>query len=133
MFGEEGAFLLPVTRGLRGVGWRYGWGGSEGNSEANIFTLASVNEVIEDVRGDIRDYPALETTLRKFAPDVVFHLAAQPLVRRGYADPIGTYGTNVMGTVQVLEAVRQTPSVRAVVCVTTDKCYQNQEGVWPYR
>ena len=60
-------------------------------------------------------------------------MAAQPIVRRSYADPVGTYATNVMGTVHVLEAIRKTPSVRAVVCVTTDKCYQNQEWVWPYR
>ena len=64
---------------------------------------------------------------------MVFHLAAQPLVRRSYADPLGTYATNVMGTAHVLEAVRKTPSVRAVVCVTTDKCYENQEWIWPYR
>jgi CDP-glucose 4,6-dehydratase len=63
----------------------------------------------------------------------VFHLAAQPLVRRSYADPLETYATNVMGTAHVLEAVRKTPSVRAVVCVTTDKCYLNREWVWPYR
>jgi CDP-glucose 4,6-dehydratase len=92
-----------------------------------------VKEVVEDVRGDIRDYSALEAAFREFAPDAVFHLAAQPIVRRGYADPIGTYATNVMGTVQLLEAVRKTSTVRAVICVTTDKCYQNQEWVWPYR
>ncbi len=65
--------------------------------------------------------------MQEFAPEVVFHLAAQPLVRRSYADPVGTYATNVMGTAHVLEAVRKTPSVRAVVCVTTDKCYENRE------
>ena len=84
-------------------------------------------------RGDIRDHSALQAAMTRFAPDVIFHLAAQPIVRRGYADPMGTYSTNVMGTVHVLEAVRKTPSVRAVVCVTTDKCYQNQDWVWPYR
>ena len=71
--------------------------------------------------------------MTEFHPEVVFHLAAQPLVRRSYADPLGTYATNVMGTAHVLEAVRKTPSVRAVVCVTTDKCYQNHEWIWPYR
>ncbi len=71
--------------------------------------------------------------MKEFAPDVVFHLAAQPLVRRSYADPLGTYATNVMGTAHVLEAIRHTPTVRAVVCVTTDKCYENKEWIWPYR
>ena len=78
-------------------------------------------------------YAKLEAAMTEFSPEVVFHLAAQPLVRRSYADPLGTYSTNVMGTAHVLEAVRKTPTVRAVVCVTTDKCYQNQEWVWPYR
>jgi CDP-glucose 4,6-dehydratase len=71
--------------------------------------------------------------MAEFAPEVVFHLAAQPLVRQSYSDPLGTYATNVMGTANVLEAIRKTPSVRAVVSVTTDKCYENREWVWPYR
>ena len=103
------------------------------DSNPNLFTVASVAGVLTDIRGDIRDYAKLEASLAEFCPEVVFHLAAQPLVRRSYADPMGTYATNIMGTVHVLEAVRKTPSVRAVVCVTTDKCYQNQEWVWPYR
>jgi CDP-glucose 4,6-dehydratase len=102
-------------------------------SEPNLFTAASVAAVLDDVRGDIRDYAKLEASMTEFYPEVVFHLAAQPLVRRSYADPLGTYATNVMGTAHVLEAVRKTPSIRAVVCITTDKCYQNQEWVWPYR
>lgn len=102
-------------------------------TEPNMFTLTDVRRVTEDVRGDIRDYNRLLSAMKDFAPEVVFHMAAQPLVRRSYADPVGTYATNVMGTVHVLEATRKTPSVRAVVCVTTDKVYQNQEWVWPYR
>lgn len=98
-----------------------------------MFTLASVGSVVEDLRGDIRDYKKLEASMNEFAPQVIFHMAAQPLVRRSYVDPAGTYATNVMGTVHVLEAVRKTPSVRAVVCVTTDKVYENREWVWPYR
>jgi CDP-glucose 4,6-dehydratase len=98
-----------------------------------MFTVASVGSIVEDVRGDIRDYRKLADSMRDFAPEVVFHLAAQPIVRRSYADPVGTYTTNVLGTVHVLEAVRSTPSVRAVVCVTTDKVYKNQEWAWPYR
>jgi CDP-glucose 4,6-dehydratase len=102
-------------------------------TEPNMFSLASVDTVLDDVRGDIRDYAKLELSMTQFAPEVIFHLAAQPIVRRSYADPVGTYGTNVMGTVHLLEAIRKTPSVRAVVCVTTDKCYQNQGWIWPYR
>jgi len=102
-------------------------------TEPNLFTAASVAQGLDDVRGDVRDYARLESTITEFHPEVVFHLAAQPLVRQSYADPLGTYATNVMGTAHVLEAVRKTPSVRAVVCVTTDKCYRNQEWVWPYR
>ena len=102
-------------------------------TKPNLFTLATVGTGVEDIRGDIRDYAKLEASIIEFRPEVVFHLAAQPLVRRSYADPVGTYSTNVMGTVHVMEAIRKTPSVRAVVCVTTDKCYQNQEWIWPYR
>jgi CDP-glucose 4,6-dehydratase len=99
----------------------------------NFFTTTSVGSVLDDIRGDIRDAAKLESAMTEFGPEVVFHLAAQPLVRRSYADPLGTYATNVMGTAHVLEAVRKTPSVRAVVSVTTDKCYQNQEWAWPYK
>ncbi len=102
-------------------------------SEPNLFHLASVADVLEDVRGDIRDYPKLEASLTGFAPEVVFHLAAQSLVRRSYADPLGTYDTNVMGTANLLEAVRKSASVRAIVCVTTDKCYENLETGQSYR
>lgn len=103
------------------------------STEPNLFTDARVAEVLDDDRGDIQDYPKLEASLVDFEPEVVFHLAAQPLLRRSYADPLGTYGTNVMGTANLLEAVRKSPSVRAVVCITTDKCYQNREWAWPYR
>lgn len=102
-------------------------------TEPNLFAAASVASVLDDVRGDIRDSAKLESSMTEFHPEVVFHLAAQPLVRRSYADPLGTYSTNVMGTAHVLEAVRKTSSVRAVVCVTSDKCYENQRWDWPYR
>ncbi len=102
-------------------------------TEPNLFTVASVADVLDDDRGDIRDYQKLEASLADFEPEVVFHLAAQPLVRRSYADPLGTYATNVMGTAHVLEAVRNCPSIRAVVCVTTDKCYENHETGQSYR
>jgi CDP-glucose 4,6-dehydratase len=103
------------------------------STHPNLFTAARVGEAVDDVRGDIRDAVHLDSSMREFAPEVVFHLAAQPLVRYSYEDPIGTYETNVIGTARVLDAVRRTPSVRAVVSVTTDKCYENREWIWPYR
>ena len=99
----------------------------------SLFEAARVGSLVEDVRGDIRDARSLDAAMTRFAPEVVFHLAAQPLVRASYADPIGTYETNVIGTARVLDAVRRTPSVRAVVSVTTDKCYENKEWLWGYR
>ena len=134
-------FLTGHT-GFKG-GWLALWLASKGatvrgyaldpSTEPNLFTAAKIGSVIEDIRGDIRDSSKLEPALRDFAPDVVFHLAAQPLVRYSYEDPIGTYETNVIGTARVLDAVRRTPSVRAVVSVTTDKCYENKEWLWGYR
>ncbi len=134
-------FLTGHT-GFKG-GWLALWLASKGavirgyaldpSTEPNLFTEAGVANVIEDVRGDIRDSGALEPALHDFAPEVVFHMAAQPLVRYSYEDPIGTYETNVIGTARVLDAVRRTPSVRAVVSVTTDKCYENKEWLWGYR
>jgi CDP-glucose 4,6-dehydratase len=98
-----------------------------------VFDQASVADVLEDDRGNILDLPKLQGSIKGFAPEVVFHLAAQSLVRRSYADPLGTYGANVMGTANLLEAVRKCASVRAVVCVTTDKCYENLETGQSYR
>ncbi len=103
------------------------------STNPNLFTAARIGDVVDDVRGDIRDAIRLDSSMREFCPEVVFHLAAQPLVRYSYEDPIGTYETNVIGTARVLDAVRRTPSVHAVVSVTTDKCYENKEWVWPYR
>ena len=103
------------------------------STEPNLFTVARVGAVVDDIRGDIRNAVALESALRDFAPEVVFHLAAQPLVRLSYEDPIGTYETNVIGTARLLDAIRRTPSVRAVVSVTTDKCYETKEWIWGYR
>ena len=102
-------------------------------TEPSLFAEAKVAEVVEDVRGDIRESARLEPAMQEFKPDVVFHMAAQPLVRYSYDDPIGTYETNVIGTARVLDSVRRTPSVRAVVSVTTDKCYENKEWLWGYR
>ncbi len=102
-------------------------------TQPNLFTVAGVDRMVEDIRGDIRDAASLEKAMQSFKPEVVFHMAAQPLVRLSYDDPIGTYETNVIGTARVLDSIRRTPSVRAVVSVTTDKCYENKEWVWGYR
>lgn len=103
------------------------------DTQPNLFSSANVSQGIDDVRGDIRNLQHLTDSMAQFAPEVVLHLAAQPLVLKSYEDPVATYAINVMGTVHLLEAVRRCPTVRAVVCVTTDKCYRNQEWVWPYR
>lgn len=99
----------------------------------DVFVLSGIGERMADHRGDIRD---LQTVLEVFAteqPEVVFHLAAQPLVLEAYHDPVGTFATNTQGTAHILEAIRHTPSVQAAVLVTTDKCYENKEWVYGYR
>ena len=99
----------------------------------NLFEAARVAERMTSTIGDIRNASGLAQAMREAGPEIVIHMAAQPLVRRSYADPVETYSTTIMGTVHMLEAVRQTPSVRAVVNVTTDKCYENREWIWGYR
>lgn len=102
-------------------------------TEPSFFEQTDLDELISHVEGDVRDFDLVQAVIREARPEVVFHLAAQPLVRYSYANPVETYATNVMGTVHVLEACRHVETVRAVVCVTTDKCYENREWVWPYR
>jgi CDP-glucose 4,6-dehydratase len=99
----------------------------------SLFELANVERGMISVQGDVRDAVSLRETLRAAKPEIVFHLAAQSLVRQSYADPVTTFGTNVLGTVNLLEAVRQTKSVKAVVMITSDKCYINREWFWSYR
>jgi CDP-glucose 4,6-dehydratase len=100
----------------------------------SLFELAGVQTVLKaESLADIRDLPRLTAALQTAAPQVVFHLAAQPLVRRSYQEPVATWSTNVMGVVNLLEAVRACPGVKAVVIVTTDKCYENREWLWGYR
>jgi CDP-glucose 4,6-dehydratase len=99
----------------------------------DLFSVARVAEGMISEFGDIRDLGALSKSMAEFGPDIVIHMAAQPLVRLSYRDPVGTYQTNVMGTVNVLEAARAVPNLRALVCVTTDKCYENKEWPWGYR
>jgi CDP-glucose 4,6-dehydratase len=103
-------------------------------TEPSLFAQADVaRSLSSSIRGDVRDLERLEQALADCRPDVVLHLAAQSVVRRGYEDPVGTYSSNVMGTVHVLEAVRRLGQPCIVVNVTSDKCYANREWVWGYR
>ena len=100
----------------------------------NLFTVAQVaSGMASSTIGDIRDLATVQKAMQASQADIVIHMAAQPLVRLSYAEPVQTYATNVMGTVHVLESARHTPSVKAVVVVTTDKCYENKEWAWGYR
>lgn len=103
-------------------------------TEPNLYTVANLQDrLARSTIADMREADTLTRAMQAARPDVVFHLAAQPLVRYSYAAPVETYAVNVMGTVNLLEAVRQTLGVKAVINVTTDKCYENREWVWPYR
>jgi CDP-glucose 4,6-dehydratase len=97
------------------------------------FDQLHLRQLIQHVEGDVRDVDSVKRAMSEFAPDFVLHLAAQALVKRSYEDPVETFSTNVMGSVNLLEAVRATPSVRSLVYVTSDKCYENREWIWGYR
>jgi CDP-glucose 4,6-dehydratase len=134
--------LLTGHTGFKG-GWLALWLSSMGAEVVGVsngqptnpalFDVARIAESVTSVEADVRDFERLDRLMRDFQPDVVLHLAAQPLVRRSYEDPVATYAINVMGTVHVLEAIRRVGSVRAVVNVTSDKCYENREWEWGYR
>lgn len=104
------------------------------NTTPNLFDVLAIDSMIEKSHiADIRDLASLQKSMSQARPDVVIHMAAQPLVRYSYVNPVETYATNVMGTVHVLESARSIGSIRATVVVTTDKCYENKEWVWGYR
>lgn len=103
------------------------------STSPSLFELAHVSQDMNSILGDIRDLETVRTAILQAQPEIVIHMAAQPLVRRSYQDPVETYATNVLGTVHVLDAIRHCPSVKAAVNVTTDKCYENHEWPWPYR
>ena len=135
-------FLTGHT-GFKG-GWLSAWLSSMGakvtgyalapNTKPNLFEVASIESLCEQSHiGDIRDLDALRSAMVLANPDIVIHMAAQPLVRYSYANPVDTYATNVMGTVNVLEAIRACANIKAAVMVTTDKCYENKEWLWGYR
>ncbi|MDX8380857.1 MAG: CDP-glucose 4,6-dehydratase [Ghiorsea sp.] len=102
-------------------------------TEPSLFEVAAVGKCISSEVGDIRDLSILKKSMMDFNPDILIHMAAQPLVRLSYKEPVETYETNVMGTVKVLEAARSCPNLKAIVSVTTDKCYENKEWAWGYR
>ncbi|WP_374349201.1 CDP-glucose 4,6-dehydratase [Thermomonas sp.] len=142
VFWQDKRVLLTGHTGFKG-GWLALWLQSMGaqvfgialapSTTPSLFDVARIGAGVQHHLIDIRDATAIATVFAQFRPEIVFHLAAQPLVRGSYQDPIGTYATNVMGTVHVLEAVRHADSVRAIVSVTSDKCYDNREWVWGYR
>ncbi|MBI3881248.1 MAG: CDP-glucose 4,6-dehydratase [Verrucomicrobia bacterium] len=98
----------------------------------SLFEMAGVARGMESVIADVRDLDSLQIAMRAAQPEIVIHMAAQALVRESYTDPVGTYATNVMGSVNVLESVRHTPGIKSVVVVSSDKCYENREWLWPY-
>jgi CDP-glucose 4,6-dehydratase len=102
-------------------------------TDPSLFEVAEVEKGMTSIIGDIRDLERLHAVFAEHRPEIVIHMAAQPLVRYSYANPVETYSTNVMGTVHVLEAARLAGCVRAIVNVTSDKCYENREWVWGYR
>ena len=102
-------------------------------TQPSLFEIANVGNGMRSVIGDIRNLADLNSAMLAARPEIVIHMAAQALVRQSYLDPVETYATNVMGTVHLLETVRQTPGIKAVVIVTTDKCYENKEWEWGYR
>ncbi len=102
-------------------------------TEPNLFSLSKIAMGMNSIEGDVRDLPHLIEVFTEFQPEIVLHLAAQPIVRTSYQNPVYTYETNVMGTVNVMECVRMCPSVKSVLNVTTDKVYKNNEWEWGYR
>lgn len=143
LFWRDKKVFLTGHTGFKG-GWLSLWLSSMGakvigyalvaNTAPNLFDVLGIAGLIEKSHiADIRDLASLQKSMQESSPDIVIHMAAQPLVRYSYASPVETYATNVMGTVHVLEAARAVDSIRATVIVTTDKCYENKEWVWGYR
>lgn len=129
--GFKGAWLTIWLNKLGAIVYGYAL---DPPSQPALFSVANLGSLLaEDIRADIRDRTALLAAFERAKPEVVLHLAAQSLVRESYRKPVETYDINVMGTVNLLEAARHCPTTKAVVIVTTDKCYENQEWVHPYR
>ena len=128
--GFKGSWMsvMLVDAGAEVIGYS-----SCSKTETRLFDLCGVKDQITHIKGDVRDLDHLLEVFSTYQPEIVIHMAAQPIVRDSYKDPVGTYSTNVMGTVNICEAVRQTPSVRSFLNVTTDKVYENKEWEWGYR
>lgn len=128
--GFKGAWLALQLQlmGAKVVGYA-----REPATDPNLFTILNLQQKIHSVEGDVCDLPKLQSIVRDYKPDIIFHLAAQALVRESYKNPIDTYQTNVMGTVNIHEAARHCSSVKALINVTTDKCYENRESLHPYQ
>lgn len=128
--GFKGSWLCVMLQmvGAKVVGYAL-----PAEGEESLFSLAHVAEGMHSIEGDVRDLLHLRQVFEEYSPEIVFHLAAQPIVRESYENPVYTYETNVMGTVNLLECVRNTPEVRSVLNVTTDKVYENREWDWGYR
>ncbi|WP_397358093.1 CDP-glucose 4,6-dehydratase [Oscillibacter sp.] len=128
--GFKGAWLCRILQnaGAQVLGYAL-----QPPTEPSLFALAGLDAGMEHVLGDVRDFARLQETFTRFQPEIVLHLAAQPIVRTSYRDPRGTYETNVMGTVNLMECCRLCKSVRSVLNVTTDKVYENKEWAWGYR
>ena len=118
---------------LQGLGARVGGYALAPPTQPSLFEMAQVGAGMSSLISDVRDPGALQRCVTDFKPDIIIHMAAQSLVRHSYQHPAETYATNVMGTVNVLEAVRSSSTTRAVVVVTSDKCYENKEWLWAYR
>ena len=143
MFWQNKKVFITGHSGFKG-GWLALWlsslgadvcGFSKENNEKNSFFNKTnlKNQISKSIIGDIRDFPSIDYAINTFNPDIIFHLAAQPLVRDSYLNPVLTYETNIMGTINVFEAARKSNSTRAIINITTDKCYKNNEWDWPYR
>ena len=128
--GFKGSWLCKILVNAGAVVTGYSL---EPPTDPSLFEEAKIADSINHVVGDIRDRDKLMQVFKDFQPEIVMHLAAQPIVRESYKDPVGTYETNVMGTVNICEAVRQNPCVKSFLNVTTDKVYKNNEWCWGYR
>jgi len=128
--GFKGSWMsvMLVNAGAEVIGYS-----SCSKTETRLFDLCGVKDQITHIKGDVRDLEHLLAVFQECQPEIVIHMAAQPIVRDSYKDPVGTYSTNVMGTVNICEAVRQTHSVRSFLNVTRDKVYENKEWEWGYR
>ena len=142
-FWKNKTVFLTGHNGFKGgwiAHWLYDLGASvhgyslEPPTQPNFFTVTQLQKrLTQSTIGDIRDLAALTSVLKTAKPDIIIHMAAQPLVRESYKTPVETFAANMMGTVNLLEAARQVGTAKAIVNITTDKCYENKEWLWPYR